>query len=53
MHIDELAEPLAYEEGKTHGGQLNGRAREDNTDGIAFAVAADGNSSCALGEEKT
>ena len=31
--------------------QLNGRAREERTDGIAFFVAADGNSSCVLGEE--
>lgn len=51
-HIDELAEPLAYEEGKTHGGQLNGRTREENIDGIAFAVAADGNSQCVLCDDK-
>ena len=32
--------------------QLNGRAREERTDGIAFFVAADGKSSCVLGDEK-
>ena len=52
MHIDELAEPLAYEERQCYGRQLNGRAREDNADGIAFFVVTDRNSLCALGEKK-
>ena len=51
-HIDELAEPLACEECQCYGRQLNGRAREERTDGIAFFVAADGKSSCVLGDEK-
>ena len=52
VHIDELAEPLACEECQCYGRQLNGRAREERADGIAFFVAADGKSSCVLGDEK-